>query len=111
MNELETLIDQLWEKRDLIKPEADPELRRVVGWALGLLDSGEVRWRTQLIGAIKSTAALGEDLRMTGVVDAGLVQGRLVQREGCDRVEATRQVMRRGGERQVAKSDLCLVNG
>jgi 2,3,4,5-tetrahydropyridine-2-carboxylate N-succinyltransferase len=43
MNELEPLIDQLWEKRDLIKPDSEPELRRVVGWALGLLDAGQVR--------------------------------------------------------------------
>jgi len=43
MNELEPLIDQLWEKRDRIGPDAGSEFRRVVGWALGLLDAGEVR--------------------------------------------------------------------
>ena len=43
MNELEPLIDQLWEKRDLVGPDAGPEFRRLVGWALGLLDSGHVR--------------------------------------------------------------------
>lgn len=43
MKELETLIDRLWEKRDLIGPDADPQLRRTVGWTLGLLDSGELR--------------------------------------------------------------------
>ncbi|HEX3424449.1 MAG TPA: 2,3,4,5-tetrahydropyridine-2,6-dicarboxylate N-succinyltransferase [Sphingomicrobium sp.] len=43
MNELEPLIDQLWDKRDLVGSDADPELRRVVGWAIGLLDTGEVR--------------------------------------------------------------------
>lgn len=43
MNELEPLIDQLWEKRDLVGPDGGPEFRRLVGWALGLLDSGHVR--------------------------------------------------------------------
>ena len=43
MNELEPLIDGLWEKRDTIGPDADPELRRVVGRALGMLDSGHAR--------------------------------------------------------------------
>ena len=42
-DELEPLIDALWEKRDTIDASADPQLRRVVGWALGLLDAGEVR--------------------------------------------------------------------
>ncbi len=43
MNELEPLIDSLWEKRDTIGPNADPELRRAVGWALGMLDAGHAR--------------------------------------------------------------------
>ncbi|HEX3676568.1 MAG TPA: 2,3,4,5-tetrahydropyridine-2,6-dicarboxylate N-succinyltransferase [Sphingomicrobium sp.] len=43
MNELEPVIDQLWEKRDRLGPDANSELRRAVGWALGLLDAGEVR--------------------------------------------------------------------
>jgi 2,3,4,5-tetrahydropyridine-2-carboxylate N-succinyltransferase len=42
-NELEPLIDGLWEKRDKIDASADPEFRRVVGWALGMLDAGQVR--------------------------------------------------------------------
>ena len=50
MNELEPLIDKLWEKRDLIAPDADPDLRRTVGWALGLLDSGQVRVAEQRDG-------------------------------------------------------------
>ena len=43
MNALEPLIDQFWEARDRLGPESDAELRRVVGQALGLLDSGEAR--------------------------------------------------------------------
>src|SRR4051794_20661393 len=43
MNELEPLIDGLWEKRDSLRPDADPEVRRLVGWALGMLDTGHVR--------------------------------------------------------------------
>ena len=43
MNELEPLIDQLWEKRDTLGPESGGELRRVVGRAIGLLDAGQVR--------------------------------------------------------------------
>lgn len=43
MNELEPLIDQLWEKRDSLAPDSDAELRRVVGRALGMLDAGRAR--------------------------------------------------------------------
>src|SRR6476660_3117198 len=43
MNELEPLIDQLWEKRDSLGPDTEIELRRVVGWALGMLDAGHAR--------------------------------------------------------------------
>jgi 2,3,4,5-tetrahydropyridine-2-carboxylate N-succinyltransferase len=43
MNELEPLIDRLWEKRDSIGPDADPEFRRIVGQALGMLDAGRAR--------------------------------------------------------------------
>jgi 2,3,4,5-tetrahydropyridine-2-carboxylate N-succinyltransferase len=43
MDELEPLIDGLWEKRDSLGPESDAELRRVVGWALAMLDAGRVR--------------------------------------------------------------------
>ena len=43
MNELEPLIDELWEKRDSVGPESDARLRHVVGWAIGLLDAGELR--------------------------------------------------------------------
>jgi 2,3,4,5-tetrahydropyridine-2-carboxylate N-succinyltransferase len=43
MNELEPLIDDLWERRDSIGSDADPELRRVVGRALGMLDAGHAR--------------------------------------------------------------------
>jgi 2,3,4,5-tetrahydropyridine-2-carboxylate N-succinyltransferase len=42
-DELQPLIDELWEKRDTIDVNADPKLRRIVGWALGMLDAGEVR--------------------------------------------------------------------
>ncbi len=43
MNELEPLIDQRWEKRDSLGPDTEIELRRVVGWALGMLDAGHTR--------------------------------------------------------------------
>src|SRR3569833_1894661 len=43
MNELEPLIDELWENRDSLGPDSDGELRRLVGAALAMLDSGEAR--------------------------------------------------------------------
>ena len=43
MNELEPLIDRLWDNRDSIDPNGDPELRRAVGQALGMLDGGHAR--------------------------------------------------------------------
>lgn len=43
MNELEPLIDQLWDKRESIGPSGNPEARRLVAWALGMLDGGHVR--------------------------------------------------------------------
>jgi len=43
MNELEPIIDTLWEKRDKLGADADAEVRRVVGWAIGMLDAGAVR--------------------------------------------------------------------
>lgn len=43
MNELEPLIEQLWEARDKLGPEADTEVRRLVGWAVGMLDTGHAR--------------------------------------------------------------------
>jgi 2,3,4,5-tetrahydropyridine-2-carboxylate N-succinyltransferase len=43
MNELEPLIDELWEKRDSLGPDTDVQVRKVVEWAIGLLDGGEVR--------------------------------------------------------------------
>jgi len=50
MNELEPLIDQLWEKRDSLAPDSDAELRRVVGRALGMLDAGRARVAEQRDG-------------------------------------------------------------
>ena len=50
MNELEPLIDQLWDKRDSLGPDADAELRRVVGRALGMLDAGHARVAEQRDG-------------------------------------------------------------
>ena len=50
MNELEPLIDQLWEKRDSLGPDSDTEVRRVVGWAIGMLDAGHVRIAEKLDG-------------------------------------------------------------
>ena len=43
MNELEPLIEQLWEARDKLGPDADTEVRRLVGWAVGMLDTGHAR--------------------------------------------------------------------
>jgi 2,3,4,5-tetrahydropyridine-2,6-dicarboxylate N-succinyltransferase len=43
VNELEPLIDELWEKRDSLGPGTEMELRRVVGRALGMLDAGHAR--------------------------------------------------------------------
>jgi 2,3,4,5-tetrahydropyridine-2,6-dicarboxylate N-succinyltransferase len=43
VNELEPLIDDLWEKRDALGPGTEMELRRVVGRALGMLDAGHAR--------------------------------------------------------------------
>jgi 2,3,4,5-tetrahydropyridine-2-carboxylate N-succinyltransferase len=43
MNELEPLIDELWEKRDSLGPDTDVQVRKLVEWAIGLIDSGEVR--------------------------------------------------------------------
>jgi 2,3,4,5-tetrahydropyridine-2-carboxylate N-succinyltransferase len=42
-NELEPIIDQLWEKRDSLGPDAPKEVRQPVEWALGMLDAGAVR--------------------------------------------------------------------
>lgn len=42
-NELEPIIDALWEGRDKLGPDTQGEPRQVVGWALGLLDSGTAR--------------------------------------------------------------------
>ena len=42
-NELEPIIDQLWEKRDSLGPDAPKEVRQPVEWALGMLDAGVVR--------------------------------------------------------------------
>ena len=42
-DELEPIIDALWEKRDTLGPDSDGEARKVVGWALGMLDAGVVR--------------------------------------------------------------------
>jgi 2,3,4,5-tetrahydropyridine-2-carboxylate N-succinyltransferase len=50
MNELEPLIEQLWEKRDALGPETDMEVRRLVGWAVGMLDAGYARIAEQVDG-------------------------------------------------------------
>jgi 2,3,4,5-tetrahydropyridine-2,6-dicarboxylate N-succinyltransferase len=50
-DELQPLIDQLWEKRDSLGLDTDTELRRVVGWALGMLDAGLVRIAEKRDGA------------------------------------------------------------
>jgi 2,3,4,5-tetrahydropyridine-2-carboxylate N-succinyltransferase len=42
-NELEPIIDALWEKRDSLGPDAPKEVRQPVDWALGMLDAGTVR--------------------------------------------------------------------
>ena len=43
MNELEPLIEQLWEARDKLGPDADTKVRQLVGWAVGMLDTGHDR--------------------------------------------------------------------
>src|SRR3954447_26639712 len=43
MNELEALIERLWDERDSLGPDADVESHRLVGSALNLLDSGSAR--------------------------------------------------------------------
>lgn len=43
MNELQPLIEQLWEGRDKLSPEVNTEVRRLVGWAIGMLDTGHSR--------------------------------------------------------------------
>src|SRR6478735_7001635 len=49
-DELEPIIEQLWERRDQLTPDADEELRRVVGWAIGMLDAGAARIAEQVDG-------------------------------------------------------------
>ena len=43
MNELEPLIEDLWEKRETLGPTIDMEVRRMVARAVAMLDSGEAR--------------------------------------------------------------------
>jgi 2,3,4,5-tetrahydropyridine-2-carboxylate N-succinyltransferase len=43
VNELEPLIDKLWEERDALGPQTKGEARQAVGQALGLLDAGTAR--------------------------------------------------------------------
>ena len=43
MNELEPLVDQLWEERDTLGPQTQGEARAAVGRALGMLDTGAAR--------------------------------------------------------------------
>lgn len=43
MNELEPLIDQLWDERESLRPQTDEEARRLVGSAISLLDAGHAR--------------------------------------------------------------------
>jgi len=50
MNELEPLIEQLWDKRDSLGPDTDMEVRRLVGWAVGMLDTGHTRIAEQVDG-------------------------------------------------------------
>jgi len=50
MNELEPLIDQLWEKRDSLRPDTDMEVRRLVERAIGMLDAGHERVAEQVDG-------------------------------------------------------------
>ncbi|HYX47089.1 MAG TPA: 2,3,4,5-tetrahydropyridine-2,6-dicarboxylate N-succinyltransferase [Sphingomicrobium sp.] len=50
MNELQPIIEQLWEKRDTFGPDTNAEVRRVVGWAVGMLDGGHVRVAEQRDG-------------------------------------------------------------
>ena len=49
-DELQPVIEKLWEGRDKLSPESNGEVRRVVGWALGMLDAGVVRVAEQRDG-------------------------------------------------------------
>ncbi len=49
-DELQPVIEKLWEGRDKLSPDSDGEVRRVVGWALGMLDAGVVRVAEQRDG-------------------------------------------------------------
>jgi 2,3,4,5-tetrahydropyridine-2-carboxylate N-succinyltransferase len=42
-NELQPIIEMLWEKRDSLGPDAPKEARQPIEWALGMLDAGVVR--------------------------------------------------------------------
>jgi len=50
MNELEPLIEQLWEGRDKLGPGTGVEVRRLVGWAVGMLDTGHTRIAEKIDG-------------------------------------------------------------
>ena len=49
-DELQPVIEKLWEGRDKLSPDSKGEVRRVVGWALGMLDAGVVRVAEQRDG-------------------------------------------------------------
>ena len=50
MNELEPLIEELWEKRESLGRPTDMEVRRLVARAVGMLDRGEARIAEQSAG-------------------------------------------------------------
>ena len=49
-DELQPVIETLWEGRDKVGPDSGGEVRRAVGWALGMLDAGVVRVAEQRDG-------------------------------------------------------------
>jgi 2,3,4,5-tetrahydropyridine-2-carboxylate N-succinyltransferase len=49
-DELQPVIEKLWEGRDKLSPDGNGEVRRVVGWVLGMLDAGAVRVAEQRDG-------------------------------------------------------------
>ena len=53
MNELQPLIEQLWDGRDKLSPEVSTEVRRLVGWAIGMLDTGHSRIAEKVDGEWK----------------------------------------------------------
>ena len=76
-DELQPIIDKLWEERDKLSPDSDGEVRRVVGWALAMLDAGVVRVAEQRDGEwvvnqwLKKAVLLSFRLNPMEAIDGG----------------------------------------